>query len=69
MQEIVARHWLEMGHLQGASEEVQSILNEISAQGPSITTRIGRSLPAEFPANVAEPILDGLLRAIRTKLI
>lgn len=69
MQEIVARHWLEMGHLQGASEEVQSILNEISAQGPGITTRVGHSLSAGFPAKVAEPILDGLLRAIRTKLI
>lgn len=68
MQEILARHWLEMARLQGMAEEAQSILDKLFAQGPGILTTIGRSLPAGFPAKVAEPILDGMLTAIRTKL-
>ncbi len=68
MQEILVRHWLEMARLQGMAEEVQSILDELSAQGPGILTTIGQSLPVGFPAKVAEPILSGMLKAIRTKL-
>lgn len=68
MQEIQARHWLEMARPQGMVEEAQSILDKLSAQGPGILSTIGRSLPAGFPDKVAEPILDGMLTAIRTKL-
>lgn len=68
MQEIVARHWLEMARLQGMVEETQSLLNELATRGPGILTTIGQSLPAGFPAKVAEPILGGMLKAILTKL-
>ena len=68
VQEILVRHWLEMARLQGMAEEVQSIFDEMSAQGPGILTTIGQSLPAGFPAKVAEPILSGMLKTIRTKL-
>ncbi|AUW32138.1 type II toxin-antitoxin system HipA family toxin [Acidithiobacillus caldus] len=68
MQDILARHWLEMARLQGMTDDAQSILDDLSARGPGILTEIGRSLPAGFPAKVAEPILDGMLTAIRTKL-
>ncbi len=68
MQEIVSRHWREMARLQGIAGEVQLILEEISAQGPATIASIVRLLPDGFPAEVAEPILGGLLRAIRTKL-
>ncbi|MGK9451587.1 hypothetical protein ACSSZE_10070 [Acidithiobacillus caldus] len=67
MQEILARHWLEMARLQGITDDAQSILDDLSARGTGILTEIGRSLPAGFPAKVAEPILDGMLTAIRTK--
>jgi len=68
MQEIVARHWLEMARIHGMVEDVQSILDDLSAQGPSILATIDQSLPAGFPAKVADPILSGMLKAIKTKL-
>ena len=68
MQEIVARHWLEMARLQGMVEDVRSILDDLTAKGPSILATIDQSLPAGFPAKVADPILSGMLKAIKTKL-
>lgn len=62
---IERRHWLETAHRCGFAAHVEEILDELVAATPGAVERVASSLPAGFPARIAEPILQGLTDAAR----
>lgn len=65
---ILARHWLQTARACGIDPaQARQTLVELVGQTPAVIDRVGKTLPANFPATVAEPIFAGL-RAAAAKL-
>ncbi len=65
-QEILPRHWLEQaGQVRFAQSAMQAIMDEALERLDAVIESVAGQLPAGFPAEIAEPIFDGLLRAAR----
>ncbi|MDP6979782.1 MAG: HipA domain-containing protein, partial [Myxococcota bacterium] len=61
---IRARHWISTAkHCRYPEARVQAILDELGSAIPSAIDRVGASLPAGFPGDVAGPVLEKLATA------
>lgn len=64
MRDILRRHWLALGTRHGIvtedGREVQFILDDLIARTPGVVAAVRAKLPADFPEQVADGILDGL---------
>ncbi len=64
MKEILHRHWLALGARHGVLTEdgrpVQHLIDGIVAQTPTAIAAVRAKLPEDFPAALADSILDGL---------
>ena len=62
--EILGRHWSSMARLSRfPEEELHTVFRELLDPMEEVITRVASTLPAVFPASVAEPIFDGMRRA------
>ena len=57
--EIHARHWIETAKRHGITN-MNSIIEDLVAKTPAVIERVRNLLPTDFPAQIAETILDGL---------
>jgi serine/threonine-protein kinase HipA len=58
--EIQRRHFTETAKRIGLSEGAESIIEEILRDTPKVISAIQANVPADFPGQVLEPILNGL---------
>lgn len=58
--EIQARHWEETAANAGLGIDVRALIDGLVDPMPRVVETLRESLPAGFPAAVADPILDGL---------
>ena len=57
--EICARHWLETGKRCGFGE-MKTIIEDVIARTPAVIQQVRAVVPARFPAQIADSILDGI---------
>ena len=62
---IVARHLIDAGRRLGLGSSVESIITDMIDRLPGALERAGAALPADFPAEVSHPILEGVYRQYR----
>ncbi|WP_442957750.1 type II toxin-antitoxin system HipA family toxin [Polaromonas sp.] len=60
MRDVQRRHWNETARRNGLGDSVETIIAEILEKTPAVIARVGRELPAQFPARVADAIFSGL---------
>lgn len=66
---IMHRHWLKTAHAcRFPEEEMETIISDILDRMDEVVQTVGDQLPPSFPADVGEPILDGMKEA-RDRLI
>lgn len=69
MKNILRRHWVTVGERYGIVSPrgfaVDAILEKVVAMTPGVVAGVQSTLPAGFPAEVAEPIFVGLLDAAK----
>ncbi len=65
---IVYRNWEYLAKRCGIADLLGALVAELRDDTPAVITKVESSLPAHFPASVAEPILEGL-RASMKKLV
>lgn len=69
MREILRRHWLAEGQrhaiLTEDGRQVDVLIDDMIAQTPAVVAAVRSRLPTDFPALVADTILDGLQDAAR----
>ncbi|WP_416759189.1 type II toxin-antitoxin system HipA family toxin [Roseateles sp. So40a] len=67
MRDILRRHWVVLGTRHGVVTEdgrdIGALIDEVVARTPSVIQAVRAQLPDDFPAEVAEAILDGLQAA------
>jgi len=67
MREILRRHWLDVGARHGVMTEdgrpAQFVVDELVQQTPEVIERVRQRLPVEFPAALANSVLEGLQEA------
>ncbi len=62
---IQPRHWMATAKAVGLSEnDARAVLGDVAECGPRALEQVGARLPVGFPAAVAEPILEGVSRAL-----
>jgi serine/threonine-protein kinase HipA len=70
MNEILGRHWLELGRRQGIvgqnGTNSKQIIEEIAQLTPKVIERVSSKLPRGFPSRIAEPIFNGLAQAAKS---
>lgn len=61
---IQRRHWLAMAGLCKFDEEtMDKIIDEVCDQAEDVVDKVSTALPSDFPAEIAEPIFEGIKRA------
>ena len=60
---IQRRHWLDTANTCNLGAEAEKLIAELIEQTPAVVERISAVLPEDFPADVAESILNGLEKA------
>lgn len=60
---IVRRHWNETARRCGLGRDAEPLLADLLSRTSTVIDKVGAKLPKDFPASVAEPILEGLKRA------
>ena len=63
--EVLPRHWPATAHACNFGAEAGPIIEALIERTPAAVAEVAAKLPADFPASVAEPILDGLEAAAR----
>ena len=63
--EILPRHWLSTAKASKYQSEAVPILEELIERTPTALEEVRAALPSNFPAAVAEPILNGVAAATR----
>ncbi|MFZ1731385.1 MAG: type II toxin-antitoxin system HipA family toxin [Bacteroidota bacterium] len=63
--QIQRRHWEETAARCGFASEIDSVLEEIVSRTPAAIQTVEAELPNRFPSAVSEPILEGLLAAMK----
>lgn len=70
MRDIQRQHWLAMGQRHGIitsdGKNAAFVLDDLIARTPQVTQSVQSLLPADFPAGLANSILDGLQAAADT---
>ena len=62
--EILGRHWSSMSRTtRFPEEELRMVFRELLDPMEAVITRVASTLPARFPASVAESIFEGMRRA------
>ena len=62
---IVSRHLIDAGRRLGLASSVESIISTLADKVPRALERVSAALPADFPTEVSQPILDGVYRQHR----
>lgn len=62
-QRILRRHWLATAHACNFRNDAERLLIEVVERTPGVIAAVGRLIPNDFPAAVAEPILSGIRAA------
>lgn len=63
---ILRRHWISTARAYGIAEDVaQAMIDELVASTPAAIEKVTASLPATFPANVADAVFAGMSTAAR----
>jgi serine/threonine-protein kinase HipA len=62
MQDIQRRHWNAIARRNAMGGDFEAAIEDILARTPGVVEAVGARLPQGFPAQVAEPIFEGLLR-------
>ena len=57
--EICARHWLETAKRCGFGE-MKAVIEDVIARTPAVIQQVRTVIPAEFPAQIADSVLDGI---------
>jgi serine/threonine-protein kinase HipA len=69
MQEILWRHWVTVGERNGVTapsgNDVTTLLSDLVARTPQVVRTVSSALPANFPAAVADSMLEGLTSAAK----
>jgi len=65
--EIQPRHWLSTANKVGLSATVEEDVADLVAKTPGVIKAVGAILPENFPCEVAEPIVDGLLSSAKQR--
>ena len=60
---IQARHWEETARRCGVDAYWPKLLEELIAKTPAVLESVAAELPKDFPAHVADPILEGLKKS------
>lgn len=60
---ITRRLWMETARVNGLEGEIQYILAELMGDAAGVVERVNAELPKDFPVEVSEPILKGLMAA------
>jgi serine/threonine-protein kinase HipA len=64
-EKITRMHWLETARLCGLENEMDGILSELMEATDAVVNKVAATLPVNFPATVADPILTGLGKAAK----
>jgi serine/threonine-protein kinase HipA len=62
---ITPRHLIEAGKYLSLESSVESLLSTIANRVPRALERVSSALPADFPTEVSQPILEGVYRQYR----
>jgi len=62
---IVYRHWQYLAKRCGIADRLDALIAELKTATPAVIAKAESLLPREFPASVADPILEGLLASIQ----
>ncbi len=62
---IVPRHLIEAGRRLGLGSSAESIISTLADKVPRALERVSAALPADFPTEVSQPILEGVYRQHR----
>jgi serine/threonine-protein kinase HipA len=64
---VMRRHWQAVGERYGIvlpkGFAVNDVIDKVVAFTPDVVQRVQQALPPDFPAEVADPIFNGLLEA------
>lgn len=60
LDEIQRRHWNALAKRNAMGQDFEEVIQRVLGQTPKVIDQVQATLPAGFPANVAEPILVGL---------
>jgi serine/threonine-protein kinase HipA len=63
--EILRRHWLQTAKLCGLASRVEAQIEDLIARTPKVVADVAGALPADFPAAVSGPVLEGLTASAR----
>jgi serine/threonine-protein kinase HipA len=67
MREILRRHWVAMGTRHGVvsadGRRVDAVMDDLVARTPKVIAEVRALLPNDFPAQLADTVLDGLKQA------
>ncbi|WP_245844896.1 type II toxin-antitoxin system HipA family toxin [Noviherbaspirillum humi] len=61
MQDIRRRHWNAVAKRNALGEDFETVIESILEKTPAVVEAVNAALPQGFPANVAEPIFEGLV--------
>jgi serine/threonine-protein kinase HipA len=62
---IQRRHWVDTANACNLGAEAEQLITELIKHTPTVLENISALLPDDFPATVAEPVLNGLENAAR----
>ena len=65
MHDIQRRHWNAVARRNAMGGDFEAVIEDILAGTPGVVEAVRSRLPQGFPAHVAEPIFEGLLRQAR----
>ena len=69
MQDILRRHWEELGRRSGIvserGQDVDWLIRDVIAKSPAALDAVAAKLPAGFPRHVGDSILNGIRAAVR----
>ncbi len=63
--QMLRRHWLHTARLCGLASRAESELEALVARTPSVVAEVAGALPANFPAKISGPVLEGLMDSAR----
>lgn len=64
MADIQRRHWNEAARRNAMGTDFEAVIERFIRRAPAALDEVAASLPANFPASVSEPVLEGILRQL-----
>lgn len=62
---IRRRHWVETAQRCGLSMSADDVIDALVVRTPIVLDQVNRALPTDFPADIADPIFEGLRSAAK----